>query len=163
MVEVLKRLLAQHQPQVATSRTSAADDSYARMVKELGQQLHRTLDTVLAETMARDVIYKEYHPRLEGCEIGELLKGSMEHGDSPNTYALQLVPECMPRLHIDPQLILYIHSKSLLLELLLMDVEPEGMTRFASTILITYQRLLLFPQETLFQTLSNTACQTAPS
>jgi hypothetical protein len=46
----------------------------SRLIKD--SQLHQTLDTVLAEAMARDIIHEVYEPRLERVNIKDVLAGS---------------------------------------------------------------------------------------
>lgn len=104
MVEGIKRILAD-----ASKTHAVKEESQAKIVKDLGEHLHQTLDTVLAETMARDVIYKEYLPRLEGCQIADLLK---VESDESGRFSIKLSPATMPRLHLDPQLIRYIHRNA---------------------------------------------------
>eukprot|EP00977_Amphora_coffeiformis_P005036 scaffold1064_cov85-Amphora_coffeaeformis.AAC.25 len=83
----------------------------AKLLNDLGEQLHHTLDTVLSETMARDVIYREYLPKLEPAEIENLITSTID-SKNPERFPLKLIPAEMPRLHLDPQLIRYIHRNA---------------------------------------------------
>jgi hypothetical protein len=59
-------------------------------IKELDSQLHQTLDTVLAEAMARDIIHEVYEPWLERVNIKDVLAGSA---------LISVVPSLSARAH----------------------------------------------------------------
>ena len=82
-----------------------------KFTRELDTQLHETLETVLAEAMARDVIHEVYIPRVENCKIHVLLaRSSLDMGSG--RFPLHFDPPDMPELRLDPQLILYIHRNA---------------------------------------------------
>lgn len=106
MVESLKQL------QTVTLQAQTSSKAHTKLLNDLAEQLHHTLDTVLAETMARDVIYREYLPKLESAEIEDLIATSTIDSRNPDRFPLNLIPADMPRLHLDPQLIRYIHRNA---------------------------------------------------
>jgi hypothetical protein len=67
----------------------------SRLIKELDSQLHQTLDTVLAEAMAR-YIHEVYEPRLERVNIKDVLAG-VDIGRSL-VFPLELIPADIPNL-----------------------------------------------------------------
>jgi hypothetical protein len=90
-----------------------AEGSLHRFIKELDTQLHETLDTVLAEAMARDVIHEVYVPRLERVDIKELLTNSNFGAGTSDRFPLELSPLDIPGLSLDPQLVRYIHRNAI--------------------------------------------------
>ncbi|KAL3938083.1 MAG: hypothetical protein SGBAC_006931 [Bacillariaceae sp.] len=81
----------------------------AMYTKELDDTLKTILDTVLSEAMARDVIHGNYEPKVERFNLEELLRTSETMHDK---FSLQVDPSPMPSLHLDPQLLLYIHRNA---------------------------------------------------
>jgi signal transduction histidine kinase len=78
----------------------------SRLIKELDLQLQQTLDTVMAEAMARDIIHEVYEPLLERINIKDVLAESVI--DIP----LELIPSDIPNLLLDPQQLRYIHRNA---------------------------------------------------
>jgi hypothetical protein len=70
----------------------------SRLIKELDSQLHQTLDTVLAEAMARDIIHEVYEPRLERVNIKDVLAGSAVDIGRSLVFPLELIPADIPNL-----------------------------------------------------------------
>jgi hypothetical protein len=84
----------------------------SRVIRELDSQLHETLDTVLAEAMARDIIHEVYEPRLEQVNIKDLLTGSAIDIGHSVVFPLELIPADFPNLLLDPQQVRYIHRNA---------------------------------------------------
>ncbi|KAJ1616845.1 hypothetical protein T492DRAFT_522819 [Pavlovales sp. CCMP2436] len=83
--------------------SSAFDTS----ISELNGMLQRTLDTVLAQAMAREVVHGTYAPRPEPTNLRELLG----HGDGLPVKLFTIVcePLSFPLLDIDPRLVSLFH------------------------------------------------------
>jgi hypothetical protein len=84
----------------------------SRLITELDSQLHQTLDTVLAEAMARDIIHEVYEPRLERVNIKDVLAGSTIDIGRSLVFPLELIPAEIPNLLLDPQQVRYIHRNA---------------------------------------------------
>jgi signal transduction histidine kinase len=84
----------------------------SRLIKELDSQLQKTLDTVLAKAMARDIIHEVYEPRLEPINIKDLLAGSAIDIGHSLSFPLELIPADIPNLLLDPQQVRYIHRNA---------------------------------------------------
>jgi signal transduction histidine kinase len=84
----------------------------SRLIKELDSQLHQTLDTVLSEAMARDIIHEVYEPRLERVNIKDVLAGSTIDIGRSLVFPLELIPADIPNLLLDPQQVRYIHRNA---------------------------------------------------
>ncbi|KAL3939528.1 MAG: hypothetical protein SGBAC_005759 [Bacillariaceae sp.] len=89
--------------------SSGNQQSISVYTKEIDETLKTILDTVLSEAMARDVIHGNYEPKLERIELEELLRTSDTIHDQ---FSLQADPSPMPSLHLDPQLLLFIHRNA---------------------------------------------------
>ncbi|CAJ1948208.1 unnamed protein product [Cylindrotheca closterium] len=88
---------------------SPNNQNIAVYTEELDKTLKTILDTILSEAMARDVIHGNYEPKLERVELKQLLHASETMHDQ---FSLQVSPSPMPSLHLDPQLLLYIHRNA---------------------------------------------------
>lgn len=78
-------------------------------LRELDHNLHEVLDTVLAEAMARDVVNEVYHPRLERIDVLHLLASDRPSRDR---FPVRAKQSDFPFLHLDPQLLRYIHRNA---------------------------------------------------
>eukprot|EP00526_Cylindrotheca_closterium_P001973 CAMPEP_0113629296 /NCGR_PEP_ID=MMETSP0017_2-20120614/15204_1 /TAXON_ID=2856 /ORGANISM="Cylindrotheca closterium" /LENGTH=1088 /DNA_ID=CAMNT_0000539681 /DNA_START=116 /DNA_END=3382 /DNA_ORIENTATION=- /assembly_acc=CAM_ASM_000147 len=94
----------------ANDRDHSHNQSIAMYTKELDKTLKTILDTILSEAMARDVIHGNYEPKLERVELEKLLHTPETMHDQ---FSLKVSPSPMPSLHLDPQLLLYIHRNAL--------------------------------------------------
>jgi len=92
-----------------TSRPS----SEGKLLSELDKTLHEVLDTILAETMARDVIHEVYEPNIERVNINALMSGSGGLNEQSDRYSLVTEPSPMPMLMLDQQLLKYIYRNAI--------------------------------------------------
>jgi signal transduction histidine kinase len=97
---------------IAYSAIPQIQAGMSRLIKELDSQLHQTLDTVLAEAMARDIIHEVYEPRLERVNIKDVLAGSAIDIGRSLVFPLELIPADIPNLLLDPQQVRYIHRNA---------------------------------------------------
>lgn len=93
-----------------TSRTPL-NELATRHLEDLDRTLHEVLDTVLAETMARDVIHEVYHPRLEHLDVKGYLTNS-GYGENVPRFSVEVEGDNLPYLQLDPQLMRYIHRNA---------------------------------------------------
>jgi len=82
-----------------------------KYISDLDSLLHETLDTVLAEAMAREVIHEVYRPRLERIDVKSVLTTSAWGIGEDVRFPLD-VDKDMPYLMLDPQLVKYIHRNA---------------------------------------------------
>ena len=92
---------------------STAPTRTRNCIEELDHMLHGILDTVLAESMARDVVNEVYRPRLERVHVPSLLQQvrSHQHRNS-GRFSVECACAKMPYLMLDPQLFHYIHRNA---------------------------------------------------
>ena len=96
----------QRPPVAAYSRTR-------NCIEELDHMLHGILDTVLAESMARDVVNEVYRPRLERVHVPSLLQQVRSHQQrNSGRFTVECACPKMPYLMLDPQLFHYIHRNA---------------------------------------------------
>ena len=96
-------------------RSSVGDMATHRYLYELDNTLHEILDTILAEAMARDVIWEVYEPKLERVNVPKLLLDStnVNSGMSNNMrFPINSKPVPLPDFGLDPQLLKYIHRNA---------------------------------------------------
>ncbi|GKZ00620.1 hypothetical protein MPSEU_001014100 [Mayamaea pseudoterrestris] len=92
---------------------SPLTDLATRHLEDLDRTLHEVLDTVLAETMARDVIHEVYHPRLEHLDVKGYLANS-GYGENAARFPVEIASgDSLPYLQLDPQLMRYIHRNAI--------------------------------------------------
>jgi len=82
-----------------------------KYISDLDSLLHETLDTVLAEAMAREVIHEVYRPRLERIDVKSVITTSAWGIGEDARFPLE-VDQGMPYLMLDPQLVKYIHRNA---------------------------------------------------
>eukprot|EP00523_Entomoneis_sp_CCMP467_P022964 CAMPEP_0168827680 /NCGR_PEP_ID=MMETSP0727-20121128/122_1 /TAXON_ID=265536 /ORGANISM="Amphiprora sp., Strain CCMP467" /LENGTH=1091 /DNA_ID=CAMNT_0008880851 /DNA_START=70 /DNA_END=3342 /DNA_ORIENTATION=- len=85
----------------------------AGMIGQVDHVLHEVLETVLAEAMARDVIYEIYQPLPKKVDIVEVLKSSGRGTGTEHRFPLVLPSKNIPKLILDTQLLLYIHRNAI--------------------------------------------------
>lgn len=93
--------------------TSAIISATGRYIYELDRTLHDILDTILAEAMARDVIWEGYEPKLERVKVSEVLSTANTGMPSMKRFPLKTIPESLPDFCLDPQLLKYIHRNAI--------------------------------------------------
>lgn len=90
------------------------DNHGKRSLLELDIILHEILETVLAETMARDVIHEVYAPKQERVSVVELIQNTMNvSASAANRFPVVTEPSPFPDLALDPQLLKYIHRNAM--------------------------------------------------
>jgi signal transduction histidine kinase len=101
----------------ATARVSADDalGSLARCVGELQTTLTETLNSVLSETMARELVYDSYDPVPELVDVVALLKGHATGigGAKGSRFKIETWPAEIPFLVLDPQLLHCIYRNAI--------------------------------------------------
>jgi len=95
------------------NETSATISATGRYIYELDRTLHDILDTILAEAMARDVIWEGYEPKLERVKVAEVLSTANTGMSSMKRFPLKTIPESLPDFCLDPQLLKYIHRNAI--------------------------------------------------
>lgn len=85
----------------------------AGMIGQVDTVLHEILETVLAEAMARDVIYESYKPTPKKLDIVDTLRASGGGIGTEARFPLVLPSERLPMLMIDGQLLRYIHRNAI--------------------------------------------------
>ncbi|KAJ1452362.1 hypothetical protein M885DRAFT_486811 [Pelagophyceae sp. CCMP2097] len=97
---------------------TAGGDSAASVVADLQTALTDTLNTVLSETMARELVYDTYVAAPETVDIADVCRG---HGGYHNAvknlknggrFRLEVWPANLPCLVLDPQLLHCIHRNA---------------------------------------------------
>eukprot|EP00304_Pavlova_gyrans_P016369 CAMPEP_0206033094 /NCGR_PEP_ID=MMETSP1466-20131121/393_1 /ASSEMBLY_ACC=CAM_ASM_001126 /TAXON_ID=44452 /ORGANISM="Pavlova gyrans, Strain CCMP608" /LENGTH=1216 /DNA_ID=CAMNT_0053407257 /DNA_START=46 /DNA_END=3696 /DNA_ORIENTATION=+ len=86
------------------------DAAFTQRWSEIDAVLKRTLDMVLAQAMARDVVHGAYKPRPEPTQLLDLL--SRGEGRTAR-FAITTKPEPLPVLELDPKLIFHIHRNAM--------------------------------------------------
>lgn len=89
--------------------------NFSGKIEELDLTLNQTLDIVITEVMARDVINGVYEPRFE-CTDLKAFFGRNYKNSGINAYKQQhffYQPELFPLLEVDPMLLLYIHRNAI--------------------------------------------------
>ncbi|KAJ1448541.1 hypothetical protein M885DRAFT_623342 [Pelagophyceae sp. CCMP2097] len=101
-------------PRVAASPRSAVADELARCVAELKTTLMETLNSVLSETMARELVYDAYSPVPVLVDVVALLKGHATGvgGSQSSRFKIEMWPAEIPFLVLDPQLLHCIHRNA---------------------------------------------------
>ena len=80
--------------------------------QELDKTLKDVLDTILSETMARDVIHGVYEPKMECVNINETLSSSTVNRSNDSRFPILTEPSPLPLLYFDRQLLKYIHRNA---------------------------------------------------
>lgn len=115
--ELHERAAQQHsRAEAAASAALAATDrghaafyaSALRAIGEMASQLERTLNTVLAEAMTRDLVHGAYNAEMEAVALGDLL-ASAHDADSADRFAINLSPNPFPVLELDPRVLFHIY------------------------------------------------------
>jgi len=94
-------------------KESFSGDNRNSLVTEMDKTLHEILDTVLSETMSRDVIHDVYEPRLERTNIVQLIQSTMNDTTGSDRFPLRTSPRAFPPVSTDPQLLKYIHRNAM--------------------------------------------------
>jgi len=96
------------------------DGDVVRCMNELGKSLHETLDTIMTEAMARDLVHDLYRPHRERVQISSVLGGfgdaqSLDFNSAGNLTRFPLItrPCPLPQFYFDPQLLRYVHRQAL--------------------------------------------------
>ena len=71
-----------------------------RCITELDSTLQEVLDTILANSMARDVVHEVYQPKVERVDIWKALQGVRKLNDR---FPLVTYPNPLPQFMFDPQ------------------------------------------------------------
>ncbi|KAJ1448100.1 hypothetical protein M885DRAFT_623762 [Pelagophyceae sp. CCMP2097] len=92
----------------------ATDGALARYVGDLQATLTETLNSVLSETMARELVYDSYEPVPEIVDVVALLKGHATGaaGVQSSRFKIETWPAEIPFLVLDPQLLHCIHRNA---------------------------------------------------
>jgi hypothetical protein len=77
---------------------------------ELENTLNDILDTILDEAMAREIVYGEYEPKMERLDVPAILASIRRR--SSLRFPLNVLPNPLPRLAIDRQLLRYIYRNA---------------------------------------------------
>jgi signal transduction histidine kinase len=93
----------------------------ARAVNELEDNLKRTLNTVLAEAMARELVHGEYRAQpKKQVDVVALLRSCIGAGSSgdqckhqDSRYRLETCPSPFPLLEVDPQLVYHVFRNAI--------------------------------------------------
>lgn len=85
------------------------DTAFDARFVDLNGMLQRTLDTVLAQAMARDVVHGAYKPRPEPTVLHDILVRGEGHA---KRFAVRVSPTPFPVLEIDPKLVFHIHRNA---------------------------------------------------
>lgn len=94
-------------------RHPRSSGAVARSMAELDYTLREILDTVLSEAMARDVVHEVFEPRKERIDVVSVLNGPREAIlSSSERFPILAVPSPFPQLHLDPQILRYIHRNA---------------------------------------------------
>jgi hypothetical protein len=101
----------QNRYQIGAKTISSAESS-RRAINDMDGMMHEVLDTVLTETMARDIIHEIYSPRLERLDVKGLLTSINVGLDNNERFPLE-VNGVLPYLMLDQRLLRYIHSNAL--------------------------------------------------
>mmetsp|Transcript_13156 Transcript_13156/g.19347 ORF Transcript_13156/g.19347 Transcript_13156/m.19347 type:complete len:1134 (+) Transcript_13156:88-3489(+) len=104
-----KRRLSNNTLDKQNQNTSAIN----HYIYELDKTLQEILDTVLAEAMARDVIWEGYEPKLERVKVSEVLSTANAGMSSMQRFPFESSPEILPDFSLDPQLLKYIHRNAI--------------------------------------------------
>ena len=96
----------------SSSRRNEGKTLSKKYIGDLDSLLHETLDTVLAEAMAREVIHEVYRPRLERIDVKSIITTSAWGIGEDDRFPLH-VDKDMPYLMLDPQLVKYIHRNAI--------------------------------------------------
>jgi hypothetical protein len=77
---------------------------------EIENTLTDILDTVLDEAMAREIVYGEYEPKMERLDVPAILASIRRR--SCRRFPLSVLPDPLPRLALDRQLLRYIYRNA---------------------------------------------------
>ncbi|KAJ1451526.1 hypothetical protein M885DRAFT_620697 [Pelagophyceae sp. CCMP2097] len=99
----------------ASEKAPAVDDSAGSVITDIQTALTDTLNTVLSESMARELVYDTYVPSPELVDVADLCRGNGGHGSAPvsgSRFRLEAWPAHLPCLVLDPQLLHCIHRNA---------------------------------------------------
>jgi hypothetical protein len=77
---------------------------------EIENTLTDILDTILDEAMAREIVYGEYEPKMERLDVPAILASIRRR--SCRRFPLSVLPDPLPRLALDRQLLRYIYRNA---------------------------------------------------
>jgi len=97
---------------IADQCLAFVDENLSRCIGELDHNLHDVLDTILAEVMAREVVYEVYQPRLEAVDLQKVLTCSGHTAIDHDRFPIEVTGGSVPILQLDTQLIGYIHRNA---------------------------------------------------
>ncbi|KAL7469864.1 hypothetical protein ACHAXS_010109 [Conticribra weissflogii] len=91
-------------------------ENVVRCMNELGKSLNDTLETIMVEAMARDLVHDLYRPNKERVDVASVLSGTVDDVaavSSLTRFPLITRPSPLPMFYFDPQLLRYLHRQAL--------------------------------------------------
>ena len=88
------------------------DEPITARISELDKTLTDTLNTVLSEAMARELVHDAYVSKPENVNVDTLLRLSTSRFSSHYSFQFECVPRCLPVIIIDPHLLHCIHRNA---------------------------------------------------
>ncbi|KAG8462663.1 hypothetical protein KFE25_004639 [Diacronema lutheri] len=82
--------------------------SLVRVVTEMEEKLKRTLNTVLAQAMARELVHGEYSAQPEPVDVEALLRSSISSSDDDARFQFAFRPDPFPMVLVDPRLVYHV-------------------------------------------------------
>ena len=99
-----------------TTSSKTPEIDVRQCVSELDSTLREVLDTVLAQSMARDVMHAAYEPKDERVDISTVLygvRGEADHKQNQERFPLSTDPSPLPHFMLDPQLLRFVHRNAI--------------------------------------------------
>ena len=91
-----------------------SNEKLTQNIYELDSTLREVLDTVLSESMARDVIHEVYEPLRERIEIDSILSNLRnQSAENFERFPLETIPSPFPIIITDSKLLRYIHRNAI--------------------------------------------------
>lgn len=107
-------LRASHEKAVAANAVSS---DYAvpvsRQLHDLSSGLQQTLDAVLSQAMASEVVNGVYKARTVPCSVMDVLNSEVNHHADSATFPVRTRPEVLPPIDMDPGLLVYIYRNAI--------------------------------------------------
>jgi len=91
-------------------------ENVVRCMNELGKSLNDTLETIMVEAMARDLVHDLYRPNKERIDLASVLSGTVDDVAAVSNltrFPMITRPSPLPMFYFDPQLLRYLHRQAL--------------------------------------------------